>query len=182
MRFPNLSSADLWWSSLSPLFVRAFRAAGADAEQAESFAREVRSEYCDPSRWAIYPDVIAALSSLSDLGWTHAVLSNHVPELGQIVASLGLSKFFHRVVCSAEKPHSSAYSAVTSGMEPRDVWMVGDSFDADYAGAERFGWRSILVRKADPRAARFSEDLGGIATIVKPANQVLQPTGASARG
>ncbi|HUG10467.1 MAG TPA: HAD-IA family hydrolase [Opitutaceae bacterium] len=172
----HLSSADLWWSSLSPLFVRAFRAAGAGPELAESFAREVRSGYCDPSRWKVFPDTIAALSSLADLGWTHAVLSNHVPELEQIIASLGLSKFFRRVVCSAvlgyEKPHPIAYSAVTSGMEPpEDVWMVGDSFEADYTGAERFGWRSILVRKAHPQAARFSEDLGGIVTIMKTATR-----------
>lgn len=123
-------------------------------------------------RWAVYPDTIATLSSLTELGWTHAVLSNHVPELDQIIASLGLSKFFHRVVCSAvlgyEKPHPLAYSAITSGLEPpEEIWMVGDSFEADYAGAERFGWRSILVRKAHPQAARFSEALGGIAALTK---------------
>jgi putative hydrolase of the HAD superfamily len=168
----HLSSPDLWWDSLTPLFIRAFRAAGAEPELAELFAGEIRSGYCDPRRWTLYPDTTATLSSLTELGWTHVVLSNHVPELEQIIASLGLSKFFRRVISSAvigyEKPHPQAYAAATSGLEPpEEVWMVGDSFEADYAGPERFGWKSILVRQAHSQAARFSEALNGIVVVLK---------------
>jgi putative hydrolase of the HAD superfamily len=99
------------------------------------------------------------------------VLSNHVPELAQIIASLGLSKFFHRVISSAaigyEKPNPLAYSAVIAEIEPpTEIWMVGDSFEADYIGAERFGWKSILVRKAHSQATRFSETLSGVAAFI----------------
>ena len=48
-----------------------------------------------------------------------------------------------------------------------NVWMIGDSMQADVLGAEAQGIEAILVRKPDPRAARYTDGLGGVADLVK---------------
>jgi ribonucleotide monophosphatase NagD (HAD superfamily) len=40
--------------------------------------------------------------------------------------------------------------------------MVGDNVVADVLGAEAAGIPAILVRRPDPRAARYAESLDGV--------------------
>ena len=40
-----------------------------------------------------------------------------------------------------------------------EMWMVGDSYEADYVGAERAGMKAILVRREHEGAARYCEGL-----------------------
>ena len=82
----------------------------------------------------------------------HVILSNHVPELGQLVSGLGLDRHIETVLCSAvtgyEKPHQEAFAAalgLRGDGEP--VWMVGDNPEADVEGARRAGLEAVLVRR-----------------------------------
>lgn len=115
----ELSDPDRWWEALRPVFVRAFRAAGAEAKLADSCAGAVRSRYCDPRSWSVFPDRFHALRGLTEEGWSHVILSNHVPELNSIVRHLDLERFFIRVVSSAvighEKPNPMSYREAVSG-------------------------------------------------------------------
>ena len=137
---------------------RAFLAAGTvTPAQAADLAGEVRSTYLDPSAWVVFDDVEPALIRLSAGGWRHVILSNHVPELPQLVDALGLARYFDAVHTSArigaEKPHPEAFRRVLATLPAEAVvCMVGDNPVADVQGAEAVGLPAIRVRKGSQPA------------------------------
>jgi putative hydrolase of the HAD superfamily len=160
----HLSSADAWWAQLMPIFRAAFRANGIGSEQVDALATHVRAAYCQPSAWSTYPETIASLTALAEDGWTHVILSNHVPELPDLVRQLGLGGLVNEIFSSArtgyEKPHPMAFEYVLNRMMAvEQVWMVGDNPDVDISGAASLGISGILVRNSDPKAAYCCEDL-----------------------
>jgi putative hydrolase of the HAD superfamily len=174
---PHLEIRDAaqWWARLRPVFARAYKACGIEPNLAVRLADEVRGVYTDPSRWQIYSDTLSTLKSLQGQGWDHVLLSNHVPELGEILEHLGLGGCFKAVFNSAEtgyeKPHRQAYRLVLDAFPALgSVWMIGDSMCADVQGAERAGIPAILVRKAsaeaDVQATYQVSDLSGVFAII----------------
>lgn len=116
----ELASPELWWEALSPVFVRAFEAGGLDPTTSRTLAGHVREVYADPNHWRLFDDTLPALRLLSSRGWTHIVLSNHVPELARIVSALGLDDRVKQVFNSAEsgyeKPHPRAFQALLEAL------------------------------------------------------------------
>ena len=171
---PETSSPDAWWNALLPVFVDAFEAGGLDPSTSEELAGRVRNAYVDPRHWRLFDDAVPALRELSSLGWTHLILSNHVPELPEILHNLGLDGHLHRVFNSAEsgyeKPHPRAFDGVLEVVAGADAaWMVGDNPVADARGAEAVGLPAILVRGPKRGAPHHRENLSGIAEIVEVA-------------
>ena len=155
---PELSRAEAWWGQVEPLLVRCYEGVGFETARARALARLARERYVEPSNWALYEDAVPALVELRRGGWRHVILSNHVPELGAIVAHLGLSDLVERVVNSAEigyeKPHPEAFArARAAAGGPRILWMVGDNPVADVAGAEAAGIPAILIQRGGDAAA-----------------------------
>lgn len=163
---PELCEAEAWWRSVGTILVRAYEQVGYPAVRAEELARLARERYVDASAgWSLFDDSVAALERLRDRGWRHVLLSNHVPELPLLVDGLGLGGWFDAVLTSAatgyEKPHPEAFAlARRAAGSPERVWMVGDNYDADVAGAEAAGIPAVLARRSDPRAARAVATLG----------------------
>jgi putative hydrolase of the HAD superfamily len=164
---PGLCDAEAWWASVRPVLSRAYEAAGYEAERALELADAARRLYVDPSvGWSLFDDTLPTLERLSREGWTHAILSNHVPELRRIASALRLDEHVAHVSCSAEtgyeKPHAQAYASVLEALRPHEAWMVGDNVVADVLGAEEAGIPAVLVRRPDPRAARYADSLAGV--------------------
>jgi putative hydrolase of the HAD superfamily len=164
---PELCEPEAWWSSVRPLLGRAYESAGYEPARALELAEAARRLYVDPDvGWALFDDTLPALEQLSQAGWMHAILSNHVPELRQLVAGLGLDDVVACVSCSAEtgyeKPHVRAYASVLDRLHPAEVWMAGDNVVADVLGAEAVGIPAVLVRRPDPRASRYADSLSGV--------------------
>ncbi len=160
-----------WWDSVRPLLARAHAAVGYPAPRAEELAAAAQRLYVDPAvGWRLFDDVVPVLTRLRDRGWTHAVLSNHVPELKAIVSALGLGDLISAVVCSAEtgyeKPHPQAFAALLDEVEADRLAMVGDNVVADVLGAEAPGIPGVLVRRPDRRAERFAPDLYGVEELL----------------
>jgi putative hydrolase of the HAD superfamily len=161
-----------WWDDLDPLFERAFRDAGIEPVLARRLAGRVRLHFPRLDRWRLFDDAEPALRDLSSRGWTHLLLSNHVPELRAILRHLGVEGYFADIFNSAEtgyeKPHPRAFLAVldTIGRDA-EAWMIGDNPRADVAGAEAVGLRAILVRRHDPEVRYRCNDLSGIGAIVE---------------
>jgi putative hydrolase of the HAD superfamily len=108
---------------------------------------------------------------LSSHGWTHVVLSNHVPELTRIISALGLDDHVKRVFNSAdsgyEKPHPLAFENLLEVLgRPEKIWMIGDNLEADVRGAEAAGIPAILSRGSPDGTKRHCRDLLGVAGIV----------------
>ena len=126
----------------------------------------------EPSQWLVFDDVVPVLVELSRNGWRHIILSNHVPELEDLVARLGLAEFFDNVISSAntgiEKPYPDAFRRVLGALPAESTcWMVGDKLAADIEGARGIGMRGILVRSTRHRAEHSSETLRGVVSIVE---------------
>jgi putative hydrolase of the HAD superfamily len=146
---------------------RAYEAAGYPPERSLELADAARRLYVDPSvGWELFPDTVPTLSRLTQAGWTHAILSNHVPELRQIATALGLDERVELLSCSAEtgyeKPHAQAYASVLDALHPAEAWMIGDNVVADVLGAEELGIPAVLVRRPDSRAARYADSLADV--------------------
>ena len=92
-----LQSASLWWSELEPIFEQAYQAVGIAPQEAKKLARQVRSAYTSPANWRLYDDTLPTLTQLSEAGWTHLLLSNHVPELSSLLRHLEIDGVFARV-------------------------------------------------------------------------------------
>lgn len=167
-RDPSSADADEWWNVLAPVLVHALiRGAGIDGHTAAQLLPAVRTTYCDPTRWRVFDDAGEALQRLADQGWQHLLLSNHVPELRQIMTSLGLADFFEAMFVSAEtgleKPNPAAFALATASLPKgsRRI-MIGDSYEADIFGARRCGLDAVLVRRAYAGESRFAESLAEI--------------------
>jgi FMN phosphatase YigB (HAD superfamily) len=164
---PELCEPEAWWASVRPVLARAYEAGGYPPARALELAEAARRLYVDPGvGWALFDDTLPALERLSQDGWTHAILSNHVPELRQIVGGLGLDELVAAVSCSAEtgyeKPHAEAFASVLDRLRPAEAWMVGDNVVADVLGAEAVGLPAVLVRRPDSRALRYADSLAGV--------------------
>ena len=166
----DITTADDWWEELYPVFRKSFEANGIETADAVALSREVRRTYveCD---WNVFDDVDPALSDLSSSGWSHVVLSNHVPELPSIIGHLELDDHFEEVYTSAavgyEKPHPAAFELVVSTLEDEStVWMIGDSYRADVKGAATVDIPAILVRNNHPGVEWVCESLASVGQIV----------------
>jgi putative hydrolase of the HAD superfamily len=167
----HVKSADAWWQMLEPLFIRAYVGVGFNHKRAQRFASLFRTTYLNLDRWCVYHDVIPVLNVLSAAGWTHVILSNHVPELGAIVRHLGLAPYFTKIFNSAEtgyeKPNPLAFQIVLDALpDLQEVWMVGDSMQADVVGAMGVGIPAILVRRFSADARLYAETLLGVPVIL----------------
>ncbi len=165
-------TADQWWNELSPIVEKAFAAVGVETSLAKRMGREVRVAYAGAKQWRLYDDIIPALTQLFRASWTHLLLSNHVPELSEILDRLQINTFFAQVFNSAEtgyeKPHLKAYQAVLEAAEDAEsVWIVGDSVIAAIAGAAAAGIPGILVRKHHADAMYQCDGLSQV-------NQILE--------
>ncbi|HXE65276.1 MAG TPA: HAD family hydrolase [Bryobacteraceae bacterium] len=150
----DITDAEGWWRRVTPVFVNAFRAVlRCSEEEAIALSSLVRPAYLDAGAWKVYDDTFQCLEELRSQGCRHVILSNHVPELPQIVDCLGLTPYIDRIFNSAEtgyeKPHPRAFQNVIESLRPcSSIWMVGDNPVADIEGARAVGMKALLVRAA----------------------------------
>ena len=156
---PHLCEPEPWWEAMEARMARALADVGIAASRCAALARAARHRLVDPTvGWSVFEDSKPALAAAAAAGWRNAILSNHIPELTQIVGALGLGGSVEAVFSSAatgyEKPHPEAFRiALRSLGAPGSAWMVGDNPHADVAGAEALGIPAILVaREGDGRA------------------------------
>lgn len=158
---PELNDPDAWWAAVAEVIAAAYEGVGYAKTRAAGLAACVREEFVDPDRWRVFDDALPVLSRLRDEGWRHVIVSNHVPELPELVAQLGLRDLVDEVITSAavgyDKPHPAIFAvALEVAGSPNQVWMVGDSPTADVAGAEGCQIPAILVRRDAPARYRAS--------------------------
>ncbi len=168
---PELSDPDLWWEHLRGVLRSALAGAGVTGPLAQRVLARVRFEYTRLDRWSVLPDAKPALDRLRGAGWRQAILSNHYPELPDLVRGLGLWEYFEVVLTSAaigfEKPNPEAFACVLRDLgHPQTVWMIGDNPEADIAGAARCGIPGVLVRCTAP-GFEYAPDLGAAVDVLE---------------
>ncbi len=109
--------------------------------------------------WKAYPDTHATLRHLYRQGYRLGALSNATddPNIQRIVNRLGLRPWLSPVFSSAglkvRKPLRAPFDLILSrwGLPPGKVVMVGDTLDADVAGAHAAGMRAILITAGETK-------------------------------
>ena len=147
----HLAMPDAWWQALELVFIRCYRGIGYSSERAAELATQVRRHMIKSERYVLYEDTITVLAELKAKGWRHVMLSNHMPELPEIVKMIGLSPYIACFITSGvtgyEKPHPQAFRiALDTAGNPEKAWMIGDNIESDINGAENAGIPAILVR------------------------------------
>jgi putative hydrolase of the HAD superfamily len=153
----HISSDEMWWDELRPVFERTLKAVGVPEAAMPPIIEAVREEFLNSEAWQVADGAEETLKVLSIEGWKHAIISNHVPELSTLVAALGLARHFERIYCSAqlgvEKPNTAFFSHVLVSLGNYDaIWVIGDSPRADIGGARVAGLPSILIGSSHPTA------------------------------
>jgi putative hydrolase of the HAD superfamily len=111
------------------------------------FVKKVRNSI----RYRPFPDVLPTLRCLQERGKSLAIVSNWDPALPALLAKLGLAEFFAFILPSAEigmeKPDEGIFRLALQRLDlrPQEVVHIGDSYEADVAGARAVGITPILL-------------------------------------
>jgi putative hydrolase of the HAD superfamily len=157
-----------WWEVLFSIFKTALSGLGIDPSLYLKLCEETRDEYLDISKWNLFDDTIPTLERSLDMGFKNIILSNHTPELSEIVKKLGIDSYFDEIISSAnvgyDKPNPKIFEQVYKHKDPENRFiMIGDNPVADVQGALDFGFDAILVRKENKNNYQYySETLDGI--------------------
>jgi putative hydrolase of the HAD superfamily len=171
---PELTTAEEWWQCVFRRYVEVFRELGLPEATTTKALDAIRRDILTSHRYSVHAEVDAVLSRLGELGWRQVMVSNHVPELSELVEGLGLARHFAAIVTSGivgyEKPHPRMFEvARTHTIPDKPVWMIGDNLVVDCLSVASFGVQAILVRvRADPPYERQAEDLWGALRLVSP--------------
>lgn len=128
-------------------------AGGADAELLEA-------ALLGALRFRAYHDAPPALKALRAAGVRLVVLSNWDASLHERLAETGLAALVDGALASAElgaaKPDPAAFAAAlaVAGVGAAAAWHVGDSLDADVAGAGAAGLAAVLIAREGPPVPR----------------------------
>ena len=168
--YVHLREPDAWWAHVANRFHVVLRELAVTAAL-DPITNRIRESITDASRYSLYDDVIPTLDALAAEGWRHVVVSNHIPELDQVVAQLGLNDLVDAVVSSArvgyEKPRPEIFRyALRHAIPNRPVWMIGDNAKADCLATSDLGISAILVR-TEGGFAPYAPDLCAAADHIR---------------
>ena len=153
----ELFSGKKWWEYYENYFTEIYQKFNIPLAKCIKLSKEVRDEYLDIKQWHIYSDVENALNNTIVEGYQNVILSNHIPELSEIVIKLNIRKYFNKIYSSAnigyEKPNQKIFEYVLNDLHTTNIncIMIGDSYEADIAGAIRSGIKPIFVRKENSK-------------------------------
>ncbi|HET6585161.1 MAG TPA: HAD-IA family hydrolase [Nannocystaceae bacterium] len=128
---------------------------------APELAAQLYDHFAQASAWRLADGARECMEALTAAGLKVGVLSNWDVRLRTILDGLGVTPLLHAVLVSAEigadKPDRRAFVAACKGFDvaPNELLHVGDSDDADVAGA----------RSAGCHAWKFGTDVPDFATL-----------------
>jgi len=158
-----------WWEYYEFHFSRIFQELGLTKNISKKMAKDIRLEYINKTRWHLYEDTILTLEMFNKNQFKSIILSNHVPEIENIIQNLNIRKYFIKIYSSAnigyEKPNLKIYEHVldSNKINKNDCIIIGDSYKADIIGGLNMGIQSILVRSENKNNyGNYCKDLTNI--------------------
>lgn len=130
----------------------------------------------DQTKWHIYNDATKALEALINKNYKNIILSNHIPELEDIITGLGVRKYFTKIYSSGnigyEKPNPKIYKYVLNDakINRMDCIIIGDSYSSDIEGGMKMGIKSILVRKENKN--NYGNYCGDLENIIEEIEKI----------
>ncbi len=140
------AEAEKMWTELYAVFLRKL-----GVKEAVSMAELIYMEFGRANRWALFPDVLPAMETLSRMGMTMGVISNWDARLSTLCLDLQLSPYLNFVISSAcvgkIKPEPAIFKMALerSGVKAGESIHVGDHYYADVLGARSMGLTPVLL-------------------------------------
>lgn len=169
---PHAGDREGWWDAVAASFkeiiVRGFRFCG--GAEFEAAFPAIRQRICAAHEYQLLPPAIDWVPRLHERGIVQAIVSNHVPELPEIVEGLGLSPYMKVVVSSGaegiEKPRPEIFELTLDRVHARPCacLMVGDDDARDLVPAAHLGMATAHVRDIHDTLGSFANskvDNGG---------------------
>jgi putative hydrolase of the HAD superfamily len=122
-----------------------------EAAESEALFDSLFNHYASGRAWKVFPEVVEVLDALQADGYQLAVVSNFDHRLHRILDDLELRTRFAAVINSAyacsRKPDPGIFHDALAWLDqwPGEVVHIGDSAEADRAGAENVGIRAFLL-------------------------------------
>ncbi|WP_335112117.1 HAD family hydrolase [Nostoc sp.] len=167
-----------WWEYMNEYFAEIYDKVGINKTQAIKYTSQVQNEYKNLEKWHLY-DVIPTLRDAIENNYKNIILLNHILDLHEIIDKLNIAKYFKEIYTSEkigyEKPNLKFYAHVINDLkiEKTECVMIGDSYNADIAGALRANIQAILVRKPNDKNYKFySQDFRGILKIIRKGSTI----------
>jgi putative hydrolase of the HAD superfamily len=162
---PELSTSIAWWDAVNRRYHEIFATLGHPSAATAQALETLRDDILDVTRYALFDDVVPALERAKAAGQRNMIVSNHIPELTDLVQGLDLTRHFDAIVSSGvvgyEKPHRRLFEAALRHVRPGEtVWMIGDNPDADCRPVCELGMNAVLVRGVG--AGRFEREAPGL--------------------
>ena len=139
-------------------FVKLFDRLKVKPEQRPSMGELVKRFFAlEAESWVIFPGIPQMLQQVRDLGLGMGLLSNARNDwaVKEIIERLGLTRYFDVILTSAalgvRKPRPEPFREMLKllGIEAAEAVMVGNSMEADVAGAVPLGIKTIRVMFGD---------------------------------
>lgn len=107
--------------------------------------------FARPEAWKLYPETVETLTALKARGLYLGIISNFDSRLFDLLDGLGIAHFFDPVVISTQagsaKPAVEIFTQALAyhALRADEALHVGDSLQADIAGAKAAGLAAVLV-------------------------------------
>ena len=162
---PDLGTPDQWWDAVNERYREIFTEVGHPELATAAALASIRADILDTTRYTVFDDVVPALERARAAGWRSMIVSNHIPELVQLVHGLDLTRHFDAIISSGvvgyEKPHRQLFEAALRHVRPGEVvWMIGDNPDADCRPVCDMGMNAVLVRGT--KSGQFDCEAAGL--------------------
>ncbi len=156
--FPDVAPAELpvkefeWWRDIA---IDTFRQMGVLDRFADfdEFFDRLYAHFATADPWFVYPDVYPALDRWREMGIELGVVSNFDSRLYTVLNVLDIGDFFSSVTISTEvgaaKPERQIFTTALNkhGCPAGEAWHIGDSYSADYEGANASGIKGIWLKR-----------------------------------
>ena len=150
---------DKWWEFMNRKISDDYISLGVDADVAQKAASLVRKNIKNVESYTLYPNTFEALEKSLKMGHKNVLLSNNYPDLIEVLDKLELTKYFDRIIVSAnygyDKPRKELFDIAKSLYPNEEYIMVGDSITADIVGGNNAGMKTVLVHKGYEEKADF---------------------------
>ncbi len=170
----KLLKEQTWWEYQEKFVEKILMNNKITQSEASRLSKFIKEKYLNKHKWFLYEDTFQVLEELNNLEYECYILSNHTPELEELVIGLEIKKFIKKVYNSAfigyEKPNSNIYGYMINDLNasPSEIIMIGDNYIADVVGSRSNCINSILVRSENANNyTHYSKDLVGVLPIIK---------------
>jgi putative hydrolase of the HAD superfamily len=148
------------------------------------FVQSVVEEFykAELSSWQLFPDAVQTLAALRESDFEIALISNSKSDwfVRTLVERHDLQRFFRTVVTSAalrfRKPGPAVFRRALDDLKvtPSNTVVIGDSLEADIAGAKALNMRSIHVVRDDVERSNLLYADATVSSLSEALSNVLR--------